>query len=66
MIPSDSKVKAEEYYRKGNEFRKNGNWQMALESYKEAIELDSQSPALYAKEMLEDILNYRCKALYNP
>ncbi len=65
-MQGNNKKIANEFYLKGNEFRKNGDWQKALENYSEAIELDPESPAVYAKEMLEDILNYRCKALYNP
>lgn len=57
---------AEEYYRKGNEFRKQGNWQEALNCYMEAIELDPNSPAVEAKRMLDDILAYYCKDMYNP
>ena len=43
---------AEEYYRLGNKFRKEGNWQEALNNYIEAIELDPDSPAVEAKKML--------------
>ncbi len=57
---------AEEYYRLGNKFRKEGNWQEALNNYIEAIELDPDSPAVEAKKMLDDILNYYCKDMYNP
>lgn len=57
---------ADEYYRRGNEFRRNGNWQEALNNYMEAIELDPDSPAVSAKKMLEDILNFYNKDMYNP
>ena len=57
---------AEEYYVKGNEYRQQGNWQEALNHYRAAIELDADSPAVHAKEMLENILNYYCKDFYNP
>ena len=57
---------AEEFYKRGNEFRKQGNWQMALNNYMEAIELDANSPAVEAKKMLEDILNFYDKDSYNP
>ena len=49
---------SEEYYRRGNEYRQEGNWQMALNNYMEAIALDPDSPAVQAKEMLESILNF--------
>ena len=57
---------AEEYYRLGNEFRKKGDWQQALNNYMEAIALDPESPAVEAKKMLEDILEFYHKDAYNP
>lgn len=57
---------AEEYYRLGNRYRKEGNWQEALNNYIAAIELDPENPAVEAKKMLDDILNYYCKDMYNP
>lgn len=56
----------EEFYRRGNDFRRQGDWQHALECYAEAVALNPQSPAGKAREMLLNILNYRCKAIYNP
>ena len=49
---------AEEYYIKGKEFHRAGNWQEAIHYYIEAIELDPESPAVEAKKMVENILNY--------
>lgn len=57
---------AEEYYKKGNAFRRQGDWQNAINCYIEAIRLDPESPAVEAKKMLDDILNYYCKDIYNP
>ncbi len=57
---------AEEYYNIGNRFRKEGNWQEAINNYVEAIAIDPKSPAVVAKEMLDSILNYYCKDIYNP
>ena len=57
---------AEEYYKLGNEYRKRGDWQMAINNYMEAIALDPDSPAVQAKEMLDDILNFYHKDYYNP
>lgn len=57
---------ADEYYKRGNDYRKQGNWQEALNNYLEAIALDPDSPAVEAKKMVENILGYYCKDMYNP
>ena len=57
---------AEEYFQRGKECRQRGDWQEALANYMEAIELDPNSPAVIAKEMLENILNFYNKDAYNP
>ena len=57
---------AEDYYNRCNEFRKRGNWQEALNNYLEAIALDPDSPAAEAKKMVENILGYYCRDMYNP
>ena len=56
---------AEEYYQQGNAWRKQGDFKRALDSYMEAIALDPESPAVAAKEMLDDIMNFYCKDYYN-
>ena len=57
---------AEEYYRLGNRYRREGNWQMAINSYVAAMELDPDSPSAGAKAMIDDILNFYNKDVYNP
>lgn len=57
---------SEEYYLQGNAFRKQGDWQRALNCYIEAISLDHNSPAVHAKKMLDDILEFYNKDSYNP
>ena len=57
---------ADEAYRLGNVHRRKGDWQHAMECYMEAIELDAQSPAVEAKQMLENIMNFYNKDAYNP
>lgn len=57
---------ADEWYRIGNEHRRKGDWQHAMECYMEAIELDAESPAVEAKQMLENIMNFYNKDAYNP
>ena len=60
------RMTAQEYYERGNEYRRQGNYQEALNNYMEAIALDPESPAVHAKQMLEDIYNYYCKDMYKP
>lgn len=57
---------SEDYYLKGNEFRRRGDFRQAMECYLEAIALDPESPAVQAKEMLDSIFSFYCKDLYNP
>ena len=54
---------AEEYYQLGNEARKRGLWHEAINHYIQAIAL---SPAVEAKRMLDDIMAFYCKDMYNP
>ena len=55
----------EPYYLLGNAYRKQGNWQMALNNYLEAMERNPKSPAVQAHQMMMDILNFYNKDMYN-
>ena len=57
---------AQEYYEQGNAYRKQGLWHKAINSYIQAIDLDPDSPAVEAKQMLDDIMSFYCKDMYNP
>ena len=57
---------SEDYYLQGNGYRRQQDWQSAINCYIEAIRLDADSPAVEAKRMLDDILNYYHKDAYNP
>ncbi len=57
---------AEELYKKGNEMRRSGRFDEAINLYNEAISLDSASPARIAKQMLEEQFAFYCKDYYNP
>lgn len=59
--PGDDKL----YYLMGNAYRKQENWQMAINSYLEAVEINPNSPAAEAKDMLLDILEFYNKDMYN-
>ena len=53
------------YYLLGNAFRKQGNWQGALNNYQEAIDINPDSPAAEARNMVIDILNFYNKDMFN-
>ncbi len=63
---SQNAMNSEDYYEQGNAYRRQGNWQKALECYAEAIELDPESPAVQAREMLNSILGFYSKDALNP
>ena len=63
---SQNAMNSEDYYEQGNAYRRQGNWQKALECYAEAIELDPESPAAHAREMLNSILGFYSKDALNP
>lgn len=63
---NNNMVTPEEYYQQGNEFRRQGDYPSAMNAYMEAIALDPESPAVEALRMLQDIMDYYCKDVYNP
>lgn len=65
MLQTDFPGKDEAYYLRGNAYRKQGNWQQALNSYIRAEELNPESPAREARRMVLDILNFYNKDMYN-
>lgn len=54
------------FYLLGNAYRKQSNWQQAINAYSEACALNPESPAAEARTMLLDILDFYHKDLYNP
>ncbi len=65
-MKSEKFATAEEWYEQGNTFRKQSKWHEAINCYIRAIELDPDSPAVEAKRMLDDIMAFYCKDMYNP
>jgi tetratricopeptide (TPR) repeat protein len=53
------------YYLLGNAWRKKGNWQMAMNNYLEALELNPESPAKQALDIANEILDFYNKDMYN-
>lgn len=52
-------------YLRGNIYRKQGNWKEALQCYAQAVELNPESPAKEASEMVMQIMNFYDKERYN-
>ena len=65
ILQTDFPGKDEAYYLRGNAYRKQGNWQLALNNYQYAIDLNPDSPAREAYRMAMDILNFFNKDMYN-
>ncbi len=57
--------KSEAYYLRGNAYRKLSNWKEAMNNYQQAIDLNPDSPAVHARKMLIDILEFYHKDMFN-
>jgi tetratricopeptide (TPR) repeat protein len=65
-VKSEDVATAQHLYEQGNAYRKQSQWHEAINCYIQAIELDPDSPAVEAKRMLDDIMAFYCKDMYNP
>ena len=59
-------MNSRELYEQGNDYRRQGNWQEAINSYIQAIELDPDSPAVEAYRASLEILEFFNKDMLNP
>ncbi|MDH6359211.1 tetratricopeptide repeat protein [Parabacteroides sp. PF5-9] len=55
----------EAWYLRGNAYRKKEDVRQALNNYLQALELNPDSPARQAHDMLIDIMNFYNKEMYN-
>jgi cytochrome c-type biogenesis protein CcmH/NrfG len=55
----------EAFFLLGNVYRKQENWEMALNNYRTAMDLNPDSPARYAYNMVMDILAFYNKDMFN-
>ena len=55
----------EAFFLLGNAYRKKENWELALNNYRQAIDLNPDSPAKHAYKMVIDILNFYNKDMFN-
>lgn len=61
----ENETSDEAWYLRGNAYRKEGDNRQALNNYLRAMELNPDSPARQAYNMLIDILNFYNKDMYN-
>ncbi len=54
------------WYLKGNIFKKQEQWQDAINCYTQAISLNPKNPATTMRRICIDILNFYDKTMYNP
>lgn len=54
------------WYLKGNIYKKQEQWQQAIDSYTEAIAINRENPATTMRRICIDILNFYDKTMYNP
>lgn len=54
------------HYLRGNAYRQQGDWRMAINSYLAAIELDPDGPAAEAYRAAQQVLAFYDHDLYNP
>lgn len=54
------------WYLKGNIYKKQEQWQDAINSYTIAIDINPKNPATTMRRICIDILNFYDKTLYNP
>jgi len=57
---------ANNFYERGKEFQQKQQWGDAINAYKQALELDPDSPAAAALEYIYEILAFRHTDIYNP
>ena len=55
----------EAFFLLGNAYRKKENWELALNNYRQATDLNPDSPAKHAYKMAIDILNFYNKDMFN-
>ena len=65
MVKTDMAGKDMAYYLLGNAYRKQNDWQGALNNYQEAMTINHESPAKEARAMMLDIINFYNKDMYN-
>ena len=65
LLDTDFPARDEAYYLRGNAYRKQADWQQALNDYQRAADLNPDSPAVSARRARLDILEFYNQDMYN-
>lgn len=57
---------SEKFYQRGRELQRQGLYHEAMNCYLESIALDPDSPAVQAKQLLDEVYAFYNKDMYNP
>lgn len=55
----------EAYFLLGNAYRRQENWEFALNAYQQAMDLNVESPARMAYDAIQEVLAFYNKDMYN-
>ncbi|MBO4529105.1 MAG: tetratricopeptide repeat protein [Paludibacteraceae bacterium] len=55
----------EAYFLLGNAYRRQENWEFALNAYQQAMDLNAESPARMAYDAIQEVLAFYNKDMYN-
>lgn len=55
----------EAYFLLGNAYRRQENWEFALNAYQKAMDLNVESPARLAYDAIQEVLAFYNKDMYN-
>lgn len=65
LLENNLSNRDEIYYLLGNAYRKEADWQGALNHYRKAMDFNPEHPAKQAYQMVIDILEFYHKDMYN-
>lgn len=54
------------FFLRGNVYRKQNQWKQSLDDYCTAVEINPSSPAAFAYDAVQQILEFYNKDMYNP
>lgn len=65
LLETEDADKEKIYYLRGNIYRRQSNWQQALNNYQYSIDINPSGPAAVARKSVIEILDYYYKDQFN-